>query len=829
MLFLFPAAGQFIGKKITPAGPAPRANVFWWNWTTCCSPVNLDCAMDSLILATNGIYVHGSLHQTACPDLITRRMKNSPLNKADKPAEVGLIEDYPLALFCLDFDGAPLDTPLPPFLQDISHIRQWTSRDDPTNPVRFFRLWFLFADHNRETIRRDLLHAYNWSTIPGLDVSPWAAPCHPVFLADPIFEGGALDPHEGRSRWELVEGLLGERVNPGAIPVWVPPVRTKTAAKGTTYEIQAACEDVLNQRAKAGRHGHAHACVCDLVSVGADDDTILATITELFQVQGREPGSQEIERMILSARAKDEAGELHGPVLTSSLLPTLKAPAKSKEHTEDEFLDPPEGSKAEIVRPKGEDKLLPKDPDAGDPSAVILGKNDTFDALTFLHLYYPEGGLIRMYKGFYEWRAGKYATLSDEEMESRITFKCGHLTQKQIKGILSALKGYTQVYGLPAQMPVQFELGEGVGHRKEYLRSLNDLIVFRNGMLPISEWLANPKTVQLLPLTAKVFCRSVLPFDYDPAATAPRFNKFLSEVLPEADQQRLARKWLGAALLAENRYQVIFIACGPAGSGKSTFAKVMRSLVGVESLASATMQSVSSEFGTFPLLTARIILMPEANSTEGHGSVITSKIKAWSGEDPIPFCRKFADGFTAQMPGRILLVANEVPTFPDPSGAILRRISALHFNVSFIDKEDRDIGGNMLEEMGGVMNEALSGLRILIQEDMGFSKKTDKETTILEDYRDDVMPVVAFLRQCCVANEEHSLAAKDLYNVYRRWSEDQGMKFQCQQSTFTRRLDPALLQLKLAAKKHRVTTGTAWQGLAWSPVGQSLAPAFPST
>jgi hypothetical protein len=76
----------------------------------------------------------------------------------------------------------------------------------------------------------------------------------------------------------------------------------------------------------------------------------------------------------------------------------------------------------------------------GQISAVILGENDTQDAVTYLALYYPEGGLIRMHKMFYEWRSGKYYIISDEEMESRITFRCGHLPQRKIKGILSAVK-----------------------------------------------------------------------------------------------------------------------------------------------------------------------------------------------------------------------------------------------------------------------------------------------------------------------------------------------------------------------------------------------------
>ncbi len=824
MLFLFPASDQFIGKHISPTGPAPRANVFWWHAAKRKPCGTLAELVESLTWAGAGIYVHGGLPDELVGDKrMTRRMFNSPFNTPDRPDEVGHIEDDAITTFCLDFDGSARDPILPPFLQDIGHVRQWTSRDDPAGELRYFRLWFLLSPHSRQTIRRDLLHAFDWSTIPGLDVSPWAAGCHPVFLSAPVFVDGAVDPHAGKPRWEVVEGLLGDFVDITQIPEWVPPVRVAGQAKGTAGEIQALCQDVLGQRAKNGRHAHALNCVRDLVYVGADDDLILATITELFQVQGREPGPQEIDRMIKSARAKESTGELYGPTLTSKMLAGVRGVAQS-------FVQRAEpGSDVTSMPPvSAPTESTPTPPSKSDVSAVILGKNDTADARTYLALYYPTGGLVRMYRSFYEWNNGKYSVLSDEEMESRIQFKCGHLPQKKIKGILSAVKSYVQVYHLPKVMPPQFEIGEGVGHRKEFVRPLPDLIIFKNGMLNIKEWLANSKTVTLAPLTPNVFCQSALPYAFDPTATAPTLNKFLAESLPSADQQRLARKMMGAVLLAENRFQVIFVLVGPPGSGKSTFAKVMRSVVGVEALASATMQSVSSEFGTFPLLSARIILMPEANSTEGHGVAITSKIKAWSGEDPIPFCAKFATGFTAQMPGRILLVANEVPTFPDASGAILRRISALQFDVSFVGAEDRDLSAKIEAEMPGVMNEALRGLRILLQEDQGFTKKTEAETVILEEYRDEVMPILAFLKECCQAADA-ATPAKDLFQGYRRWCEATGRKFPCQQNTFTRRIEPALHSLKMKAKRHRVATGTAFEGLTWSENGKAFAPAFSPT
>jgi P4 family phage/plasmid primase-like protien len=458
-------------------------------------------------------------------------------------------------------------------------------------------------------------------------------------------------------------------------------------------------------------------------------------------------------------------------------------------------------------------------------SAVILGENDTQDAVTFLGLYYPAGGLIRMHKVFYEWRAGKYCVLSDEEMESRITFRCGHLPQRKIKGILSAVKSYTQVYGLPKVMPPQFELTEGPGRRKEYLRPAPNLIAFRNGVLDVTEWLANSRNVVLHRNTPNLFCQSVLPYDYDPSAAAPSFRKFIHEALPDADQQRLALKMMGASLLAENRFQVIFVLCGAPGSGKSTFAKVMSGLVGEDSLASATMQSVQGEFGTFPLLSARLILMPEANSSEGHGKAITDKIKAWSGGDQIPVRKIYGDGFTAQMPGRILLVANELPTFPDPSGAILRRLTALHFRVSFVGAEDRDLSSKIEAEMAGVMNEALRGLRTLLQEDQGFGQKTVAESALLDEYRDEVMPVLAFMKECCMRAPGGRVSARDLFQTYRRWSEDTGRKFSCQQTTFSRRIEPALRSLGIPAEKTRTGAGTAWTGLSWSEHGARFAPA----
>jgi putative DNA primase/helicase len=89
-----------------------------------------------------------------------------------------------------------------------------------------------------------------------------------------------------------------------------------------------------------------------------------------------------------------------------------------------------------------------------------------------------------------------------------------------------------------------------------------------------------------------------LDFDYDPTATAPRFQKFLTELWPEDPESiTLLQQLFGYALTPDTRFQKIFLMIGPTRRGKGTIARLLRALNGERNTCNPTLSQLSQNFG----------------------------------------------------------------------------------------------------------------------------------------------------------------------------------------------------------------------------------------
>ena len=62
-----------------------------------------------------------------------------------------------------------------------------------------------------------------------------------------------------------------------------------------------------------------------------------------------------------------------------------------------------------------------------------------------------------------------------------------------------------------------------------------------------------------------------------------------------------------------------------------------------------------------------------------------------------------------KLPTRIVILANEMPSFRDPSGALERRLIVLRTRRSFLGEEDVSLTDALLRELPGILNWAIEG------------------------------------------------------------------------------------------------------------------------
>jgi len=235
-----------------------------------------------------------------------------------------------------------------------------------------------------------------------------------------------------------------------------------------------------------------------------------------------------------------------------------------------------------------------------------------------------------------------------------------------------------------------------------------DLLVLSNGVLNVPS-AANGNT-SLLPHDPQLFGATAVGFEYCPAATCNRWLAFLEQLWPHGSAAKeTLQEWFGYGLRPDTSQQKMLAIIGPRCSGKSTIARVLRELIGSSNVACPSIRSLSGQFGLWGLLDKTLAIVPDATLPRPCPA-LEELLKSISGEDAMDVHRKGLPPLTGIcLPTRLVILANELPAFHDPSGALARRLIVLRTQRSFVGVEDPSLTKTLIDELSGILNWALRG------------------------------------------------------------------------------------------------------------------------
>ncbi|MBA3006049.1 MAG: hypothetical protein FP810_05560 [Desulfocapsa sp.] len=233
-----------------------------------------------------------------------------------------------------------------------------------------------------------------------------------------------------------------------------------------------------------------------------------------------------------------------------------------------------------------------------------------------------------------------------------------------------------------------------------------NMIPFLNGLLDLSK-----KTLQ--PITPENAATWVLPFHYTHAAQCPNFLKWLQiSIDHDFETMRLLQAWLNALLTGRPDLQIFLHLIGPAGTGKSTFGRLVFMLVGRDNATTTTLKQLeTNRFEAANIYGKRLVAIEEADKYGGS----VSMLKAMTGQDPLRLERKnqqqqgsFIFG------GQTLMMSNERLATTDYTSGIERRRITVEFTRRITPEEKtrwNTLGGEEIllhQEAPGIINWALS-------------------------------------------------------------------------------------------------------------------------
>lgn len=379
--------------------------------------------------------------------------------------------------------------------------------------------------------------------------------------------------------------------------------------------------------------------------------------------------------------------------------------------------------------------------------------------------------LIHAKGEFWAWRArGVWETVEDQVIrKAAICALEGHetVTDATVRSVANLMRDDAHAEGTQFDQPAD-----------RRINVVNGTLEYRDGAWSLRE---HRRTDYLT---------TRLPVAYDPAATCPRFERFLDEIFDgdadAADKRRAVLEMMGYSLLQSCRYEKFALLVGSGSNGKSVLLEVLRNLVGESQVSAVEPARMGDRFQRGHLRGKLVNIVPElpvgsmladaAMKSFTSGDVVNGEFK---GGQPFDF-RPFAT---------IWLGTNNMPHTRDLSDGMFRRALILKFNRQFREGE-REIGlaDKLTEELPGILAAACRALGEVF--DRGTITTPASSAEALKRWRMASDQVANFVEDCCVLGAGLGpVSHATLFQAFREWAQGENLAHTVTGKAFTQRLE----------------------------------------
>jgi len=273
--------------------------------------------------------------------------------------------------------------------------------------------------------------------------------------------------------------------------------------------------------------------------------------------------------------------------------------------------------------------------------------------------------------------------------------------------------------------------------------------------------------------TPDFFCPYALDYGFDPKA--PEINAlhdFLGSVWPgDGESYQALQEWLGYLLTPDKSQHKMALLIGPPRSGRGTICRLIKKLIGASNVAHPKLSGLATLFGMECLIGKPVAIIGDARqSNRGDWALALENILGITGDDGATIARKNKVDWTGDLPTRLILVSNELPRFPDQSGAIATRPLVFRFTESFLGREDKNLDAKLQAELPSILLWAIEGWKRLRQR--GGFQQPSAGKDLIEQLSDLSSPVGAFVRERCEIKAGNWVARSELFQAWKDWCVD---------------------------------------------------------
>ena len=205
----------------------------------------------------------------------------------------------------------------------------------------------------------------------------------------------------------------------------------------------------------------------------------------------------------------------------------------------------------------------------------------------------------------------------------------------------------------------------------------------------------------------------VLPIKYSPDAKAPRWEKFLNQVIPAPEVQNFLQRYVGYCLTGDVGERKVVILHGEGRNGKSVFGRVLQDVLGpyartappgllMDRKKEAHPEEVATLFG------ARLAVLSEVKKGRALDEEQFKRLSG--GGDKLAARRMRENTWEFYQTHKLLMIVNSPPKVRDTTKSIWDRILLVPFNTRIADhEEDTHLLDKLRLELPGILAWAVRG------------------------------------------------------------------------------------------------------------------------
>lgn len=304
----------------------------------------------------------------------------------------------------------------------------------------------------------------------------------------------------------------------------------------------------------------------------------------------------------------------------------------------------------------------------------------------------------------------------------------------------------------------------------------NNLIIFKNGMLDVTEYMKG--NIVLHNPDPRLFTYNVFPYEYDPNAWSNLYDDTCNQIFSEnAECIRALAQWFGYNLVPDMTQEKLMIFIGDTRTGKSTILETLHGVLGKDQYNATSFQALANTHGLYSLIGKLAATLGDARTPRrGEADAALQTILQITGRDSVTVNPKYIQPFDLYLTCRFTIAMNDLPGFSDPAKALVARSIILNFPNSFIDREDFTLKDKLRKEAreGKLINFALQGLKDLREQ--GRFTMPESSKPLLKQLTEITAPVTAFVGECCIRDVNAYVLKSQLYEAWAIWCSKTGHK-----------------------------------------------------